>query len=49
VRHQGQITIAALADAAGVSRQQVTRVFRERLGVTPKWFCRLARFQSALV
>lgn len=48
VRRAGQISIAYLADAAGVSRQQLTRVFHERVGVSPKVYCRLARFQSAL-
>ena len=37
-----------LADAAGVSRQHLTRVFRERIGVPPKLYCRLARFHSGL-
>jgi AraC-like DNA-binding protein len=48
VRRRGRISVDALATAAGVSRQQLTRTFRERVGVTPKLYCRLARFQSAL-
>jgi AraC-like DNA-binding protein len=44
----GRLSVQSLADAAGVSRQRFTRVFRERIGVTPKVFCRLARFQAAL-
>jgi AraC-like DNA-binding protein len=32
-----------------VSRQHLTRVFRERVGVGPKLYCRLARFQAGLV
>jgi AraC-like DNA-binding protein len=48
VRRAGRVSIASLATAAGVSRQQLTRVFRERVGVSPKTYCRLARFQSAL-
>jgi len=39
---------AELADAAGVSRQHLTRSFREAVGVTPKLFARLARFQAGL-
>jgi AraC-like DNA-binding protein len=42
------VSINSLATAAGVSRQQLTRVFRERVGVSPKLYCRLARFHSAL-
>ena len=49
VGRRGQVTIDALAAMAGVSRQHLTRVFRERVGVTPKLYCRLARFQSALL
>jgi AraC-like DNA-binding protein len=44
----GRVTVEELAFAAGVSRQHLGRVFRERVGVAPKLFCRLARFQSAL-
>ena len=48
VRQGGRVSIDSLAGAAGVSRQQLTRVFRERVGVSPKLYCRLARFQAAL-
>ena len=41
--------VADLANAAGVSRQHLTRVFREVIGVSPKRYCRLARFQAGLV
>ena len=42
------MTVHRLADAAGVSRRQLTRVFRQVVGVSPKRYCRLARFQSGL-
>ena len=45
---QGRVSVARLAVAAGVSRQHLTRAFREVVGVTPKVFCRLARFQAGL-
>jgi AraC-like DNA-binding protein len=48
LRQQGRLTVQRLADAAGVSRQHLTRVFRDCLGVAPKLYCRLARFQSGL-
>ncbi|HLK50098.1 MAG TPA: helix-turn-helix domain-containing protein [Bryobacteraceae bacterium] len=48
IRSQGGATVQGLADAAGVSRQHLTRVFRESVGLTPKLYCRLARFQAAL-
>ena len=47
-RARGQVSVARLADAAGVSRQHLTRVFHEQVGVSPKLCCRLARFHSAL-
>jgi AraC-like DNA-binding protein len=48
VRRRGAVTVECMAAAAGVSRQHLTRVFRESVGVTPKLYCRLARFQSGL-
>jgi AraC-like DNA-binding protein len=44
-----RMTVRRLAEAAGVSRRHLTRVFREIIGVSPKRYCRLARFQSGLV
>jgi AraC-like DNA-binding protein len=49
LRRQGRVTVDALARAAGVSRQHLSREFRERIGITPKLYTRLARFQSGLV
>jgi AraC-like DNA-binding protein len=49
VRRRGQVTVEGLARAAGVSRQHLTREFRAHLGVSPKLYGRLARFQSGLV
>jgi AraC-like DNA-binding protein len=48
LRQRGCVTVERLADAAGVSRQRLTHVFRERVGISPKLYCRIARFQSAL-
>jgi AraC-like DNA-binding protein len=48
LRSRGQLSVERLADAAGVSRQHLSRVFHELVGVSPKLFCRLARFHSAL-
>ena len=42
-------TVRRLADAAGVSRQHLTRVFRQLVGVSPKRYCRLARFHAGLI
>jgi AraC-like DNA-binding protein len=49
LRARGRLKIEQLADAAGVSRQHLTRSFREVVGITPKLFTRLARFQAGLV
>ena len=45
---RGQVSVETLAHTAGVSRQHLTRVFQASVGVTPKLYCRLARFRSAL-
>ena len=48
LEHRGRTTVEAMASAGGVSRQHLTREFHDRLGITPKLYCRLARFQSGL-
>jgi AraC-like DNA-binding protein len=48
VRSRGRVTMERLANEAGVSRQQLARLFRDRIGVSPKLYCRLARFQPGL-
>ena len=47
-RTRGGLSVERLAETAGVSRQRLTRVFHELVGVSPKMYCRLARFHSAL-
>jgi AraC-like DNA-binding protein len=47
-RQRGQVTVQHLADAAGISRQHLARTFGEGIGVTPKMYCRLARFRASL-
>ena len=49
LRCGAHVTVEQLANTAGVSRQHLTRVFHERVGVAPKTFCNLARFQSSLI
>jgi AraC-like DNA-binding protein len=48
VRSSGGVSVEQLAASAGVSRQHLTRIFRERVGVAPKTFCQLARFHAGL-
>jgi AraC-like DNA-binding protein len=48
LRSHGRLTVDDMANAAGVSRQHLTRVFRTNVGVTPKLFCRLVRFHAGL-
>jgi AraC-like DNA-binding protein len=48
LRLKGRVTVERLARAAGVSRQHLTREFRERIGLAPKLYCRLARFRAGL-
>jgi AraC-like DNA-binding protein len=45
---RGTISVARLARLAGRSPRHLQRVFRERVGVGPKLFCRIVRFKDAL-
>jgi len=47
LRH-GQVRIADLADRVGLSLRQFERRFTERVGVRPKLYARIARFEAAL-
>lgn len=47
-RHQGRQPIAALAVALGCSTRHLERLFRDHLGLGPKAFARVVRFQAAL-
>jgi len=44
----GRASIAALADRAGLSMRHFERRFIERVGMRPKLFARIARFEAAL-
>jgi AraC-like DNA-binding protein len=44
----GRISIDALARGAGVSARHLERVFRTEVGVSPKMFSRIIRFQRVL-
>ena len=41
-------TIAEVTDQIGLSQKHFIRVFSEEVGLTPKLFCRVRRFQEAL-
>jgi len=45
---RGNVAIAALRDAAGLSTTRLAALFREQVGTTPKVYARLHRFQHAL-
>lgn len=44
----GRLRVDQLAKAAGVSRQHLTRRFRETVGIPPKTYSRLVRFRRLL-
>jgi methylphosphotriester-DNA--protein-cysteine methyltransferase len=41
-------TIASVTGQIGLSKRRFIQVFNERVGLTPKLFCRVRRFQSVL-
>lgn len=43
-----QPRVDCIARDAGLSRRRFTQLFREQIGLTPKLFCRIQRFQAAL-
>jgi AraC-like DNA-binding protein len=47
-RHAGDIRIEKLVDEVSLSRRQLERQFRDAVGLTPKQFCRVVRFQHVL-
>ena len=40
--------VRELAHGAGLSRRRFSQLFREQIGLTPKLYCRLQRFQNTL-
>jgi AraC-like DNA-binding protein len=48
VRHEGLVRVKHLAAGAGLGRRQLERAFRDRVGVAPKFFLRVMRFQAVL-
>jgi AraC-like DNA-binding protein len=47
-QHQGDLEVSAMAALLGVSRQTVKHKFDQHVGVSPKLFGKLRRFQSVL-
>ncbi len=49
IEHErGGVSVAWLSQVSGVSRQHLARKFRQQIGVTPKQFCRFARFYALM-
>jgi AraC-like DNA-binding protein len=44
----GVTTIAALTRDIGISPRRLSQLFREHIGVSPKLYCRIQRFQQAV-
>src|SRR5262245_44918788 len=47
-RGPGARSVATVAKYAGLSRRRFTELFRSEVGLTPKRFCRVVRFQEVL-
>jgi AraC-like DNA-binding protein len=48
LHRQGSIQVPALAQRAGMSTRQFERRFTREIGMPPKLFARIARFEAAL-
>jgi AraC-like DNA-binding protein len=48
IRSGGRVGLAALADSAGLGMRQFERRFIQQVGMRPKLFARIARFEAAL-
>jgi len=49
LRQQDQVTVSVVAEGFGVSHKHFIEEFRRHVGLTPKLFCRIRRFQEVLV
>ncbi|HKP74026.1 MAG TPA: helix-turn-helix domain-containing protein, partial [Longimicrobiaceae bacterium] len=47
-RSGGSVPVAELHAAVGLTRRHLERIYLERVGLTPKTACRVARVQAAL-
>jgi len=47
-RSGGRLSVTRMAELAGLSRQHLTRLFLNHIGVAPKLYARLARFRASL-
>ena len=45
---ESSFNVAACARTVGVSERRLSQVFREHVGIAPKMWCRIRRFQAAL-
>jgi|HubBroStandDraft_6_1064221.scaffolds.fasta_scaffold316091_1 AraC-like DNA-binding protein len=45
---RGDISVESLSALAGLTRQQIARQFNRYVGLSPKLFCRVVRFQNIL-
>ena len=47
-RSRGSASVAALADECGLSQRHFIEIFRDQVGLTPKFYGRLRRFRHSL-
>jgi AraC-like DNA-binding protein len=47
-RSPGTLTMAELTRSMGISPRRLSQLFREQIGVSPKLYCRILRFQQAV-
>ncbi len=48
INHNGLISVDALATLTQLSNRQLERKFKQKLGISPKQYCRIIRFRNVL-
>lgn len=48
LQNYGKVSVSKIAKEFGISQRQLERNFRQKIGVSPKFFCRIIRLQNVL-
>lgn len=48
LQNYGRVSVTKIAKEFGISQRQLERKFRQKIGISPKFFCRIIRLQNVL-